>query len=339
MKIIKSTNGFPYGWKAGRVEHLIRDILERKAIQQLDVERVMIVNPTWMHDDNIRQEIQTADPDFIICHNFADPAIPRIFDEIKQTGVPYIILGNSAHFRLDFWAMVCDLYFQNYEPADLELLPTAKKFICLNRKPHQHRVTLVEALLPFKADGYISLGTPTNPILLDEDFNVEQGIKDEFAALAANDAFVTDKIRNDIFSLGNLDIWRNSLLCLVTETEFSNPNPGDFFTSEKTFKPIIGLRPFFVYGQPALREYLKEQGFDIFEDIFNYNNINETAFDPEKMSQYTQVAVDAIQKISNPKQLYSDSLYARCVGNKIRFRSYVYDQWDKLHKLDLRDYV
>ena len=36
MEIIKSTNGFPYAWKAGRVEQLIRSILEDKARKQLN---------------------------------------------------------------------------------------------------------------------------------------------------------------------------------------------------------------------------------------------------------------------------------------------------------------
>lgn len=86
MEIIKSTNGFPYAWKAGRVEQLIRNILENKAREQLNVDRVMFINPTWLHEDNISQSIQDARPDFIICHNFVDPAVPKIFDAIRQSG-------------------------------------------------------------------------------------------------------------------------------------------------------------------------------------------------------------------------------------------------------------
>ena len=66
MEIIKSTNGFPYAWKAGRVEHLIRQILESKIKQQLTVERAMIINPTWLHEDDLSAQITSADPGFVI---------------------------------------------------------------------------------------------------------------------------------------------------------------------------------------------------------------------------------------------------------------------------------
>jgi hypothetical protein len=338
MEIIKSTNGFPYSWKAGRVEQLIRSILEDKARAQLNVDRVMFINPTWLHENDIAQNIRDANPDFIICHNFVDPAVPKIFEAIETSGIPYIILGNSAQYRIDFWAMVCDLYFQNYEEQDVQLQPDARKFICLNRKPHPHRVALVNQLLPYKDQGYISLGLPGNPLTLDENFADEQGIRDEYGNLGVDERFVSKTILNDIFSIGSKDIWAKSFLCLVTETEFSNANPNNFFTSEKTFKPIIGMRPFMVYGQAPLRQYLKDSGFDIFEDIFDYSVVNESAGDPTKQAQYAQVAINAINKINNPYNEY-EKYFGRCQNNKKRFRAYVYEQWNRLNTLDLTQYV
>ena len=338
MEIIKSTNGFPYAWKAGRVEQLIRSILENKAREQLSVDRVMVINPTWLHENDIAQNIRDAKPDFIICHNFVDPAVPKIFEAIETSGVPYIILGNSAQYRIDFWAMVCDLYFQHYEERDVQLQPDARKFICLNRKPHPHRVNLVNYLLPLNDYGYISLGLPGNPITLDEEFADEQGIRDEYGNLGVDERFVSKTILNDIFSIGSTEIWNRSFLCLVTETEFANANPQNFFTSEKTFKPIIGMRPFFVYGQAPLRQYLKDSGFDIFEDIFDYTSVDESAGDPTKQAQYAQVAINAINKISNPYNEYQ-KYFGRCQNNKRRFRQYAYEQWNRLHNLDLTKYV
>lgn len=342
MEIIKSTNGFPYAWKAGKVEQLIRSILETKAREQLNVNRVMFINPTWMHEDNITQHIQETNPDFIICHNFVDPAVPKIFDAVQSSGVPYIIIGNAEQYRLDFWAMVCDLYFQNYEEHDLEVLPTARKYICLNRKPHPHRIAIVDALITagLQEQGYVSLGLPgEQAIVINETFEDSQGILDEYGNLGVDETFVSRKIRNDIFSVGSPHIWNNSLLCLVSETEFANAYPNNFFTSEKTFKPIIGMRPFFIYGQAPLRQYLKDSGFDIFEDVFNYGLIDESAADPMRQLQYAQVAIEAINKINNPQEEYRQKYFGRCQRNKRRFRQYVYEQWDKLTNLDLTKYV
>jgi len=342
MQIIKSTNGFPYAWRAGRVEQLIRNILEHKCQQQLSADRVMFVNPTWLHEDDIAGNIEKTDPDFIICHNFVDPAVPKIFDAITQSGRPHLIIGNADQYRLDFWAMVCDLYFQNYEERNLPVLPTARKYICLNRKPHPHRVSLVNHLIVagVKEHGHISLGLPgEQALVLEEEFSDEQGIRDEYGNLGTDETFVSRHIRNDIFSLGSDSIWQNSLLCLVTETEFNNYYPKNFFTSEKTFKPILGMRPFFVYGQAPLREYLKQQGFDIFEDVFDYSNINESVNDPDRQRQYAQVAINAINQVTNPEQEYARKYFGRCQYNKNHFRTYAYQQWQRLYDLDLSQYV
>jgi hypothetical protein len=194
-------------------------------------------------------------------------------------------------------------------------------------------------LLTVKEQGYISLGLPGDQaITVDTDFDPEQGINDEFGNMGTDEGTVSRKIKNDIFSLGDLHNWNRSLLCIVTETEFSNTNPSNFFMSEKTWKPVLGLRPFFVYGQPRLRDYLKEQGFDIFEDIFDYSIVNERSGDREQQQQYAQVALNGIAKINNPYQDYQKYFY-RCVLNRIRFHAYVYEQWDRLNNLDLTKYV
>jgi hypothetical protein len=307
LNIIKSDNGFPYAWKAGRVEQLIRNILERKAQEQLKVDCVMLVNPTWLLDRDLAQEIRDANPEFIICHDLVDPAIPRVKQIIRDSGIPHLFVGNSDHYRLDFWAMVCDLNFQAYPDNQLQLQLGAKKFICLNRKPHAHRQIIVQYLNQVKEQGYLTIGADTT----------------------LTDADVGDyTIPNDIYTLGDIHAWQNAYLNIVTETTFNN---DDFFISEKTWKPVIGLRPFFVYGQPKLRRYLKDQGFDIFEDIVDYVSLTG-----ETERNYAELAV---KTVDNLIVNYSTSFQQRLVNNQQRFRSYVYEQWDRLFNLNLANYV
>ena len=307
MNIIKSDNGFPYAWKAGRVEQLIRNILERKAQEQLAVDTVMLVNPTWLLDRDLAQEIRNAKPDFIICHDLVDPTIPRVKQIIQDSSVPHLFIGNSDQCRLDFWAMVCDLNFQAYTNNQLQLQLSAKKFMCLNRKPHAHRRILVQYLDQVKEQGYLTTGV-------------------EYALV---DADAGDyPIPNDVYTLGDIATWQDAYLNIVTETTFNNP---DFFISEKTWKPIIGLRPFFIYGQPKLRQYLKDQGFDIFEDIIDYASLTgETEHDYAKL---------AVKTIDNLIVNYSPTFQQRLINNQKRFRSYVYEQWNRLVDLNLTNYV
>ena len=305
MKIIKSDNGFPYAWKAGRVEQLIRNIIERKAQQQLTVDSVMLINPTWLLDRDISAEIQDASPDFIICTDLVDPAIPQVHEIIQDSGIPHLFIGNADQNRLDFWAMVCDLNFQSYTNTELRLRHDAKKFICLNRKPHAHRRVIMRYLDQVKDQGYLTSGM--DPDLVDADVG-------DYA------------ICNDVYSLGDISTWQDAYLNIVTETTFNNDN---FFISEKTWKPVIGLRPFFVYGQPKLREYLRAQGVDTFEDLIDYTGcVTE--------QDYAELAIKIVTNLSIN---YSEPFQQRLLHNQQRFRNYVYEQWDRLLNLNLSDYV
>jgi len=305
LKIIKSDNGFPYAWKAGRVEQLIRNIIERKARQQLTVDSAMLINPTWLLDRDLSAEIQDASPDFIICHDLVDPAIPQVHEIIQDSGIPHLFIGNVDQYRLDFWAMVCDLNFQSYTNTELQLRPGAKKFICLNRKPHAHRRVIMRYLDQVKDQGYLTSGM--DPDLVDADVG-------DYA------------ICNDVYSLGDISTWQDAYLNIVTETTFNNDN---FFISEKTWKPVIGLRPFFVYGQPKLREYLRAQGFDTFEDLIDYTEcVTE--------QDYAELAIKIVTNLSIN---YSEPFQQRLLHNQQRFRNYVYEQWDRLLNLNLSDYV
>lgn len=326
MNIIKGDNGFPYSWKAGRVEQLVRNIIEEKARNQLPVDSVMLINPIWLGNRDLAEEIGDANPDFIICCNFVDPIVVQVEDAIRASGIPAIFIGNHSNYRIDFWAMVCDLNFRSYTTEELSLNPAPRKFICLNRKPHAHRRILVDQLQTVADQGYISLGYDNNAIMVDHVFTEDQGIADAMPD--------RNPIGNDVYSLGNISVWQDSYLNIVTETTFGTANADNFFISEKTWKPIIGHRPFFIYGQPRLRNYLQAQGFDIFADIIDYARLAESADEFE----YAQLAIDTVNKINNVGQTYH-RLQARLDRNQQRFRSYVYEQWNKLLSLDLKEYL
>jgi hypothetical protein len=51
------------------------------------------------------------------------------------------------------------------------------------------------------------------------------------------------------------------------------------FVTEKTFKPISGLQPFMVIGGAGILEYLKSQGFETYDNIFDESYDRETDFD------------------------------------------------------------
>jgi hypothetical protein len=65
--------------------------------------------------------------------------------------------------------------------------------------------------------------------------------------------------------LGDINIWNQSFLNVVTETV-----DNSFWLSEKTFKPIIGKRPFVILNEKSLAG-LKEVGFKTFDKYWDEN--------------------------------------------------------------------
>ena len=68
----------------------------------------------------------------------------------------------------------------------------------------------------------------------------------------------------DLTSLGDLSLWRSSYCIVVTETEYTDP----WQITEKTWKPIVGLRPFLTVGHPGVTEVLARLGFYTTRDFF-----------------------------------------------------------------------
>lgn len=69
-------------------------------------------------------------------------------------------------------------------------------------------------------------------------------------------------------------MWYNdTYFSVVAETTV---DPGDLFISEKTFKPIAYYHPFLVLGQPGILDYLKSQGFETFDNLFDESYDNQS---------------------------------------------------------------
>lgn len=185
---------------------------------------------------------------------------------------PYHI-GNSSEdeYYFSFWLSWVRNYldlFTNFDCYDISDSP--KVFMNLNRKPHQHRIKLVSELYSnnLQNDGYISLGCDINldidyldlpvPITLNNDITNIEGDKNVFGDSGG--------ITNDISSLGCPDKWNDYFLNIVSETTCGYDDQG-VFISEKTFKPILGKRPFIILGDYNIYEKLHDWGIDTFDDI------------------------------------------------------------------------
>jgi hypothetical protein len=208
--------------------------------------------------------LAAADPVFLNSDQIAN-----IVAETKSTNV--FLLGHfDSTYQFNFHSTVLLKYFKSYITEELYLTDLKWVFLNYNRKPREHRTELVQKIVDanLKNFGVMSLGKndktyskQENELCLLLGETIEEykegnwGMPDTFG------------IPHDIHTLGNMEIWRTHFLTVVSETEFW---PWDnTFVSEKTWKPIIGLRPFLLNGQTTVYSWLRNNGFKTFNHYFN----------------------------------------------------------------------
>jgi hypothetical protein len=120
--------------------------------------------------------------------------------------------------------------------------------------------------------------------------------------------------------------WYNTTcFSLVAETAVELPDQSMFIT-EKTFKPIAFRHPFMIFGLPLTLKYLKSQGFETFENLFDesydseIDELKRLAIIKNNVEQYKNIPYDSIteQKIlHNYNHFYNTDLIKKRIRNEI----------------------
>lgn len=162
-------------------------------------------------------------------------------------------------------------------------------FICLNRRSHTHRSKLIDSL--FKNDlfqyGKISW-RQVDTILNNHIFEHWKETKMEING--HDDDFYFDS---------------KCFLNLVSES-----NSERLFFSEKTFKPILGEQVFLCYGFPNQNIYLKKYGFELYDEIFDYE------FDSDSLIENR---IDGIIKNINKLKTHKPEELYDLIKEKIKY--------------------
>ena len=173
---------------------------------------------------------------------------------IQQKSKAQIYIGNSnGPYYFNFWTEFIRQHPDNFFNDVYTAIPQIEKlFLSLNRKGHPHRNFFLDLLDENNLTNAGIISRPNNPVgKLWYAVDTYDGEKDLL-------------FPNDIYGLGDPDIWSKIFINVIVETT----KHTDVFLSEKTWKPIIGLRPFLILGDNQLYYKLKENGFDTFDDLF-----------------------------------------------------------------------
>lgn len=294
----------------------------------------LLVNTTWFgpqfenSDYNLFLEYTTKNK---IDNLFLLAAVDPIFLNRNQTQELFknsraenlFLLGHFDSdnlYTFNFHNYVLPKYFKKYQDTDILPKSFDHLYVNYNRKPRYHRTNLVKLLQQHKLD---SLGT----ITLGDELMIGETVDE----IGAENQWWEEKygIPHDIHSLGRLNIWQNHFLTVVSETEYE-----DFlftFITEKTWKPVIGLRPFVINGQQAVYQWLRDRGFKTFNHYWPHIDLETCYVDNIHQNICELIKFLTTQDLS---AMYNDML-PDLYYNQTRFYEFAQEQKNKIENLFL----
>ena len=200
--------------------------------------------------------------DNVILYNLVDQIFPdfveKLFGFLRDFEINVFKLGyfHDADTWLDFHALIAEQFFVVDQALDITSTQIDVPFMCLNAKPHDHRVRIVNDIRKYNLDklGFVSLNG--------------QGIDNDVEVITN-----VNSTQADAMSLGKISNWNRHFLNIVTETVYE-VELANFWT-EKTFKPIIGHRPFLIYAPNGAISMLTRNGFEHYcNDFADISDLN-----------------------------------------------------------------
>lgn len=283
-----------------------------------DQSRTVILDDTWYDTSAhaaVCSQIASVDPDRVLVVSMHDQSNVQL-EAFQTLGCDIIGIGyRPGPGQLDFWAMATQENFI-WDGVDIDTLDCIDTpYMCLNRKPHHHRMLLINALQArgIIDQGLVSLGgDPAIRRVLPND----QGISD----LAPNPGIQGLGIANDIMTLGSAQNWQRHFLNIVTETTWDINHSQ--FVSEKIFKPMIGQRPFLVWDPTGAVDWLVARGFEPYHRDFS----DITGLD---LAQHENIPRFLQTLCAQPPQYFRAKMVAlrsKILHNKQRFGQYAQEQ-------------
>ena len=240
-----------------------------------------LINLTWV-------DLQKDKQDFEFYTDQDDPKITKIwlsgsvdgmyfvhkfkfYDNLIQKGYTISTVGFSG----EHWSSWFPYWVHKHNVnSDVTLKDIKFLYLNYNRKPHEHRYRLVQNLIQNNLLdlGYVTFQQSIFPQIDNRTGNTESDyykriieIQPYFHKVYEQDLDLRFSRPEDATTLGNLDIWNSCYLNIISETTNDDP----YQITEKTYKPIIGLRPFILNGHGNIYNVLQRLGFYTTKDFFN----------------------------------------------------------------------
>ena len=299
---------------------LIKIILEKLTDQHV------FINTTWISIDPDLENVVSKNK-IAVCYSGSDwentndgPLRRDAHQYIKDNSKDVIHIGNTRGKHYFNW---CSESVRRHQEGFFDQRYIAnpefdKVYMCLNRQPHTHRKFLFQAL---KSNALLDKGL----VSFADELNIEENLDARLVRIGEQVSFGMN-IKNDILSLGDVKNWSRCLINVVTETTVHT----DFMITEKTWKPIIGMRPFLILGDQYVYPHLKQSGFDTFDDIFG------TWWQDSNWQNRANSIVSILKSfdVKDCQSFYKDN-ESRLMHNRELFIKYMQENHEKIKTLEI----
>ena len=312
---------FPLDWPYGNDELEIFNKTEIQIDKHYTNQRNLLINTTWFgsqFDNTCWTEAMNLEGEFdnlfLLC--IIDPVylfeedLQKIINKYKIKKIHKIGMYEGESLEWNFHALIANDRMPEYTEEQVLMQSADFAYMLYQRKPRLHRIEITNILReqPHLLErGIVTLGGVAKdgtdwqqgqevvPMTIDDlpsAYNQKQGDHDDHAG-----------VPNDLVTIGRLDLWQNHFLNVVSETEFDEWKP--VFMTEKIWKPMIGLRPFHVHGNPRSYQWLRDRGFRTFNHYWKHLPV-ETAGQHNALMDVINHLVDMPK--SEVEQMYLDML-------------------------------
>lgn len=222
------------------------------------------------------------------------------------------------------------------------------KFICFNKRPHPHRLILVNKIIKANIDKQMALTCGNIRYNnLEIDWNESYLKHIDFSPLKSKKLPITYDLPNliDINPIElNTEAQLSGYIDITSETYGMHLRPGltdHIFFSEKTFKPIICLQPFIQNNLTYSLRHLKELGYKTFhpyinesydEELDSYKRIDLVFQEIHRLSglteqQVQQLMVDLLPVLEHNAETYALNIEKKSGGNELLKE--IMNDWNK----------
>jgi len=340
---------FPRNWTYGSEEIEIFEKTAQQIQSQFPDKRNLLINTTWfgpqfdngewqkikkLFSDNARFDnlflLSVIDPLYLTQKDISEICLRFGIKETYRIG-----MFDDSKYEWNFHAIVGDHLMPKYESNDVMLKSCDKDFLCYQRKPRAWRVDFTKLLQEnnLLENGIITLGAKTeNDHDWSEGRSWEPITLDESHEPYRNDGQNNEKhyggIPNDLVTVGNLDIWNQCFLYISSETVFNHWEP--MFVNERIWKPMIGLRPYIVQGNPKTYGWLEKNGFKTFNKYWPHIDLEHSV---DVLNDHVRVLKFLASKSMDDKMSMYQDMLPDLIYNKQRFYEFSKEQKHKMENI------